>query len=267
MSNLVITFGGAAFDVTTAKIVNACAEQGLRLKVYDDRWLTKQKFYEENIRMFTRQPQHGFGFCCWKPHIIQQAFLTMEDGDCLLYVDADTYPVAPLKPLFDICEREGVVLFEEQGCVNKTWIKEDCFQAMNVPPTLVGVDGHALRDEIRDGIIACGRFQLYRKGNRMLETLVQEWKIYSLDPRCTFHEGSVDRSTDHPSFVKNSCEQSVLSVLAAQYKIPLHRTPDQNGWPVSPGCGKPGDDYPLTFIQVGDRGNLRDWSGSRFANV
>jgi hypothetical protein len=266
VSNTVITFGGAAFDVTTAKIVKACVQQGLNLRVYDDRWLTKTNFYADNLWIFQRQPQHGFGFCSWKPYIIQHALLSLEDGDCLLYVDADTYPVAPLAPLFDIAARHGVALFEEQGCVNKTWIKEDCFQAMATPAPLTDSDGHPLRDEIRDGIIACGRFQVYRKGNRMLDTFLQEWKIYSLDPRCTFHEGS-EANDDHPSFIKNSCEQSVLSVLAAMYKIPLHRTPDQNGWPVSKGCGQPGDDYPLTFIQVGDRGNLRDWSGSKFANV
>jgi hypothetical protein len=260
MSNMVITFGGAAFDVTTAKIVNACVQQGLKLRVYDDRWLTKTNFYADNLWIFQRQPQHGFGFCSWKPYIIQHALLSLEDGDCLLYVDADTYPVAPLAPLFDIAARDGISLFEEQGCVNKTWIKEDCIQTM-----CTGGD-EEFKWNVRNGTIACGRFQVYRKGNRMLDTFLQEWKIYSLDPRCTFHEGST-AAKDDPSFIKNSCEQSVLSVLAAQYMIPLHRTPDQNGWPVSKGCGQPGDDYPLTFIQVGDRGNLRDWSGSKFANV
>ena len=91
--------------------------------------------------------------------------------------------------------------------------------------------------------------------------------MYSLDPLCQFHEGS-KYLADDSSFIRNSCEQAVLSVLAHQFGIPLHRTPDQNGWPVAHnGTYKPEDQYPQLFCQDGARGNVNDLSGSRFRNV
>ena len=253
---ILITFGGRAYDAQT-KVVFLKPNRGCELKVYDDRWLIGTPFYQQNRWIFDRQPQHGFGFCSWKPYIIQHALRHSGAGDVVMYLDADTVPIADISCLFETAEREGIVLFEEQGCVNKTWIKGDCFAVMDV--------GGAAREAMH----ACGRFQLFRKGDWRNDQFLQEWLTYSLNRSCQFHEPSqMGYSPDDPSFIRNSCEQSVLSLLAAKYQIPLHRTPDQNGWPVAhDGTYKPDDKYPQLFQQVGARGDVSDLSGSRFRNI
>lgn len=258
MKSILITFGGAAYDHQTTKTYQfARPSNGVDVfKVYDDAWLVRTPFYEQNRWIFERQPQHGFGFCSWKPYIIQHALTYYADvGDVVMYLDADTYPLADLSCLFEMAFRDDIVLFEEQGCVNKTWIKGECFQAMDA----IGWS---------DKMIACGRFQLFQKHAYCTQQFLMEWLAYSLNRRCQFHEPSLNPNLDDPTFIKNSCEQSVLSLLAAKYDIPLHRTPDQNGWPVAHnGNYKPDDTYPQLFVQVGARGNVGDLSGSRFRNV
>jgi hypothetical protein len=254
---ILITFGGRAYDRQVGRQV-AYVTAGLRdieHRVYDDAWLITTPLYQLNRWIFERQPQHGFGFCCWKPYIIQHALHNFaQQGDVVMYLDGDTYPIADISCLFEHTERAAVMLFEEQGCICKTWVKEDCFRAMVVPA--------------HDAMIACGRFQLFREGDWRNEQFLQEWLAYSLNPRCMFHEGSVLPEMDDPSFIRNSCEQSVLSLLAHKYAIPLHRNPDQSGWPVAhDGKYKPEDTYPQLFVQDGARGDVRDLSGSRYRNV
>jgi hypothetical protein len=264
---ILITFGGKAYDAQTEQqrnfllIDNPQHARNYEHKVYDDRWLASTPFYAMNRWIFDRRPQHGFGFCSWKPYIILHALRTFaQTGDVVMYLDADTYPIADISCLFEHAGRghqKGIMLFEEQGCVNKTWIKGDCFDAMQV-------DGKGPTEAMH----ACGRFQLFKKGNWFNEQFLMEWLTYSLNPKCQFHEGSVIPGIDDASFLRNSCEQSVLSLLAFKYDIPLHRTPDQNGWPIAhDGTYKPEDRYQQLFVQDGSRGNIGDVSGSRFRNV
>jgi hypothetical protein len=257
MNRILITFGGSAYDRQIAK-QSRCLLAGIKHKVYDDAWLIRTPFYELNRWIFERKPRHGFGFCSWKPFIIWHALHNFaQQGDVVMYLDADTYPQGDFSELFEYAERRGIMLFEEQGCVNKTWIKQECFEAMYV-------DSH----EAHEAMHACGRFQLFRKGDYLNHQFLAEWQTYSLNPRCTFHGGSRAGVPDDLSFIRNSCEQSVLSLLARKYGIPLHRTPDQNGWPVAnEGAYKVEDSYPQLFVQDGNRGNVGDVSGSRYRNI
>jgi hypothetical protein len=256
---ILITFGGRAYDRQIERQGRAVA-LGIEHRVYDDRWLIGTPFFEKNRWIFERQPQHGFGFCSWKPYIIQHALENFAGPrGVVMYLDADTYPIADIGCLFEMAERHDIVLFEEQGCVNKTWIKRECFERMMVI------------ESAKEAMHACGRFQLFRKDEHKVYPIVTRfllaWQEFSLNPLCTFHEGSAEGGDD-PSFIRNSCEQSVLSLLAHRWGVPLHRTPDQNGWPVAyGGTYKPDDNYPQLFIQDGSRGDVNDLSGSRYRNV
>lgn len=277
---ILITFGGVAYDDQVERQRSALAGTGIEHRVFDDAWLMRTPFYEFNKWIFDREPQHGFGFCSWKPYIVDHALhYFCAPGDVVMYLDGDTFPVADISCLFDLARNEGITLFEEQGCVNREWTKADCFAAM-------GVLGQVPYYEATQ---ACGRFSLYRAGDYRVEQFLAEWQTYALNPMCTFHErSSVLPHLDDPAMLtgqgyKNSCEQSVLGNLAVKYGARPHRTPDQNGWPVArrgadgwhqPHCTcghcatyKPDDDYPQLFLQQWRSGNILDRTGSRFANV
>lgn len=263
MKKVLITFGGAAYDKTIAQTIrNAHGVDEVR--VYDDRWLMTTDFYRINKWVFEAESnvghRIGFGWCCWKPFIILEEFKRLNTGDVVLYVDADTYPIADLTPLFDIAQRERLVLFCEL-VDNKRFTKRDCFIAM-------GED----TEEAYSAPHSCGRFQLFQKGSWIVQQVLYEWLTYSLNPLCQVsdfrtEDGAVpsEYGEELPEFHRHSAEQSVLTLLAHKYGIKLHRVPCQYGWPAPPGFEA--DTYPQLFHQEYCMGDRADLSGSRFRNV
>jgi hypothetical protein len=262
MKKVYITFAGRAYDKTVALLNESALTFGVdELRVYDDAWLMRTLFYQINHCIFDREPKFGFGWCCWKPYIILQEMKRLEYGDKVLYVDADTYPIADLAPLYKM--DEPITLFESQGNPNRRFTQRDCFIAMAQD----GIDYY-------DAIHACGRFQVFQKGDYIAEQFLMEWLTYSLNPLCQFSDkrnehgkGPSRYGTELPEFYRNSAEQSVLTLLAAKYAIELHREACQFGWPAKPGHGQPGDTYPQLFHQQYCEGDRSDYSGSAYRNV
>ena len=178
-----------------------------------------------------------------------------------MYVDADTYPITDILPLYSF--DEPITLFESQGNPNKRFTKRDCFLAM-------GLDG----ERYWNATHACGRFQVFRKGDWIVDQFLQEWLTYCLNPRCQFADfrdsagnGPSILAPDFPEFHRHSGEQSILTLLAEKYKVKLHREACQFGWPKQPGHGQPEDTYGQIFHQQYCEGDRSDVSGSRFRNI
>lgn len=254
MKKVYVTFGGRAYDPSIAlTIQNQSIAKVDEVRVYDDAWLLASDFYRVNQWIFERKPQNHLGHCCWKPYILMDTMLRLNPGDVALYVDGDTHPINDLTPLFEIAQREKVVLFEATGCDNMRFTKAECFRTILQKPPF-----HSQH--------ACGRFQLFTAWDWFSIQLLMEWQAYMLNPLCQFDEGSTTMS-DHEEFFRNSADQSVLSMLALKYKIPLHREACQYGWPAHPGIGQPGDTYPQLFHQEWATGDRNDVSGSKWRNV
>lgn len=260
--NALVTFSGRAYDSLTKRTVDAstCVD---RIFVFDDRWMMDQHegYWHTNQWIFNAtcriqdEPtiyKHGFGWCSWKAHIIMEAFQYLQDGDVVLYLDADTFPIRDYSCLFDQCRKErGVMVFEEQAS-NLRFTKADVGAVMAVPVT--------------DGGMACGRFSLWQKGAFLAKQMLAEWWAYSINPRCTLWDRSV-LVKDQPEYYRNSTEQSVLTQLQRKYSLPLHRGPDLWGAP-QPGETRDMDLYPEPlFEQQWCTGDRSDYSGSSYRNV
>lgn len=257
VKRIVTTFSGAAYDSTTKLIVEQAPQFGVdEVRVYDDAWLLTTPYYQLNRWIFDREPKHGFGWCAWKAYILLEEMKRIDTGDIVLYLDADTYPIADLSPLFELAYFEPIILFEAQGCSNARFTTRDCFAVMGLP----------YGDSIMESQHACGRFALFKKGSLFVQQFLMDWYVYMLNPRCQFNEGST-LLPDHLGFGRHSADQSVLSCLAIKYGIPLHREACQNGWPAQPNTGQPEDTYPQLFIQRFREGDPSDLSGSRYRNV
>ncbi len=263
MSRILVTFGGRAYDATTERIVRDGPRLGAdEVLVYDDRWLLEivPDFRKLNSFLWETEKKFGFGWCAWKPFIlldqIGHPWAGRDDaGSSILYVDADTYPIADLTPIFEFAERDGICLFESQGNPNKRFTRRDCCVAMGL-------------DEERhwNARHACGRFSAFKVGDYRAWQFLCEWLTYSVNPMCQSLEPS-KYAAEFPEFARHSNEQSVLTLLASKYGIPLHREACQFGWPVSPNCGLAEDTYPQLFHQEYCTGNRSDLSGSRWRNV
>lgn len=268
MKKIVAVFSGRAYDETTWLTVERGPQMGAdEVVVFDDRWLIDQGFRDANRWLYDATPTplliqgdpqnhpHGFGFgwCAWKAFIVLSAFDRLQGGDVVLYMDADTYPVAPFGQLFDACSRAGgMFVFAEAGASSLRFTKADCFRAMGLP--------------IQETTHACGRCSLWQKGPFLTRQVLTEWWAYSVNPRCMFWDKSI-LGPDQPEYHRNSTEQSVLTNLALKYSIPLHRTPDQFGGAPPAADAPDADLYGQVFEQRYCTGNRLDLGGSSFFNA
>lgn len=250
MKKLLITFSGANYNATTQRIV----EQGRLLgaddvRVYDDKWLMTQDFYKQNRWLWDHPHKRGFGWYAWKPYIIWHALQSLNEGDAVMYVDADTAPVSYFGMLYERCVADGgVMLFASENHAQHEWCKQDCYDAMAQPVTLA-----------QAGV---ARFMLFQKGPWKAEQFLMEWLTYTVNPLCN----TFDVSTfEHPGFIEHRAEQAIMTNLAHKYGLKLYREACQAG----NGIDRDRDLYGLLFEQV-DQDTTHVTAeplGSRFQNV
>jgi hypothetical protein len=259
-----ITFGGAAYDTTVQKAMSAnerfaCLDEEW---IYDDRWLMETEFYQLNQWLWTYPhaiPQHpkasrGFGWFCWKPFIIMDALSRLEDGDIVLYVDADTYPIANYSRLFEVCHRDGgMMLFHAQGQPGEHWVKRDCMIVMGAG------------DSLRHKPAGVARFMLFQKGSWRVQQFLSEWLTYCINPYATTFEES-EIASEYPELHEHRTEQAIMTILAHKYGLHLYREACEFGNGAL-ADGVEADLYGQLFRQVGDTGAKDDFSGSRFRNM
>ena len=212
MRKIYITFGGDAYDEITKKIVSDGPRLGAdEVWVYDDVWLTDHDFYRQNRWLWDHPHKRGFGWYAWKPLIMIDALSRLNEGDIVLFTDADTYPVRDISVLFNICDKEGLMLFEVTGESNRIWCKRDCFIVMG-------------QDEPRyhDSQAAVARFMLFKKGDWRSTQLLSEWLAYCVNPRANTFDPSI-LGPELKEFKEHRCEQAILGLLAHKYGYRLYR--------------------------------------------
>lgn len=237
-----ITFSGSRYHETTEAIVNNANQLGAtQTVIYDDSWLIdkhpefiearKDIFYDEKGK-FTR----GFGWFCWKPFIILDALERFcDDGDVVLYSDADAFPTADLSPFFDYAEQHGAMFFAANGLIQRHWCKRDTMRFMQMD-----------FDEGRDRQAGNARYMLFAKGARLgadvvngkkidIETFLQKWLTLASNKDLTTFELSQDeypelsvKDENGKTHGQHRCEQAILTNLVNWYGIPWHRPPCQD---------------------------------------
>lgn len=257
--NYLATFSGDKYFATTKRIVEDSPRFGVdQVLVYDDIWLRNcRPGFWEKTKYFREHPnRRGVDWFCFKPFYIWDAFCRMNDGDVLLAVDADTYPIADLTPLYRRCvEDGGKMFFNCLGCPNRHWTKRDVF-------LLMGCD----EPKYHDAYQACARFMLLAKGGAFpVEKFLGEWLGFTCNPIINTFDASVMGQPDYEGFRENRCEQSVLGGLTVKYGCKLYREACGNG----NGGTEDWDVYPQCFIQSGDHTYhpTEATEGSSFRNV
>ncbi len=271
---ILITFSGSRYHLTTKKIVEDGPRLGCdKVWVYDDAWLktqtehcakTKWAFDDPNVR--------GVNWFAFKSYCIQHALGRCDVGDTVLFIDADTVPIADMTPLYDMAEKSPIILFAACNHSQKYWSKKDC----NV---LMGADHEWLRN--RQAGVA--RFMLFKKGGSItyapeerdpanskrvtVDQFLNEWLDWSCDQRASTFEPSKLYPEYTDGFIQHRTEQAILTNLSYKYNIPLHREADQ--WGNDFQADFPFDTYDQIFESTGvysyDPSGKRD--GSSFRNV
>lgn len=242
MRKIYITFGGKPYDPVTKKIVEDGVKFGAdEVWVYDDVWLMNQPFYTQNKWLWDHPHKRGFGWYAWKPFIIYHALQRLNDGDIVLFTDADCYPIANFSVLYDQCDKDGgVMLFSAISHRHYTWCKRDCYIVM-------GQDEPKYYD-VQHGV---ARFMLFQKGKWKATQFLMEWLTYCVNPLATTFDKST-LSTEPIGFKEHRTEQAIMTNLAHKYGLKLYREADQCGEPGSCTAEQSKQDrelYPQLFVQ------------------
>jgi hypothetical protein len=264
--NVLATYSGAKYHRTTQRIVEDAQRFGVdKVMVYDNHWLRAcRPAFVEKMKWFLEHPKtRGDGWFLWKPMVVLDAFRRLNDGDVLLFTDADTFAVADLTPLYDTCRANGgVMLFGARGIINKFYVKRDAF-------VLMGCD----EPKYHDALHTVARFMLFEKGGAFpVEKFLGEWLGFTANPMINTFDPSVILP-DYPTLIEPRAEQAVLSLLSIKYGVPLHREACEFGGPW-PGETQP-NELPIAhqyFSQIGGHsfapGYARDESvGSLYRNM
>lgn len=265
---ILITFSGARYHSTTEKIVRDGPRYGAsKVWVFDDIWLKTQKEHCEQTKWAFEHPQNrGVNWFCFKPYTIIKALERCQRGDIICFTDADCWPVADMSPLYDMCERDGIVLFAACSHQQRHWCKRDAMILQEMD-----------EDRWRDKQAGVARFMLFKKNALIqydddspylyfVDQFLRDWLRYTCDQRANTFDPSV-LAPEYPDLKEGRAEQAVLTNIAHWHSIPLHREADQWG----NGFEKdfPLDTYPQIFESTGvysyDPSGHRQ--GSKFRNV
>jgi hypothetical protein len=180
--------------------------------------LLREDFYHWNAWLWAHPHKRGFGWYAWKPYVILDALSKLNDGDIVLYIDADTVPIARLDVLFDCCAADdGFMLFASENHVQSDWCKRDCFIVM-------GQD----TPQYHNAQAGVARFMLFQKGSWAVSQFLSEWLAYCVNPLATTFDASV-LSDELSGFIEHRAEQAIMTNLAHKYGLKLYREACESG--------------------------------------
>src|SRR5271166_3085420 len=194
------TFSGEPYDESLYYALNNAPLLGIpqeNILVYDDKWYMQQEFVRVNSWLFDHPHKRGCGWYAFKPYVIIQAMSHLNDGDVLMWLDADTVPMQDVSVLYDLALKEDAVFFEvSPEKVQSKWCKRDCFIVM-------GLD----TPEYHNSQPGVARFMLFRKGSYKVEQFLNEWLIFCTHKLANTFDKSV-LGDELPGHVEHRCEQA-----------------------------------------------------------
>ncbi|HEY2825955.1 MAG TPA: hypothetical protein VGJ04_00015, partial [Pirellulales bacterium] len=139
-------------------------------------------------------------------------------GDVVVYSDSAIEFIADIHPLIEIClQGSGPMLFQTHDHLNIAWTKRDC---------LIGMDCDTPRFHRTQQLM--GGLQIYRRCETSSE-FVQSWLSYCFQEHLLTDSPNTCGLPNYPEFVEHRHDQSVLSLLAEKWRLPIYRDPSQWG--------------------------------------
>lgn len=183
----------------------------------------------------------GSGYWLWKPYYIAEQLKIMEDGDVLIYIDSGVAFTNDVQELVSLVrdQENGILLFENyQGSYQFKRIEGLPFDEYNIYQKLNCID-YSTKEEvftslnisdnkIRESFLVDAAFMMFCKNNSSI-SFVNHWlNLCTQEILLTDLPDQKIENKVSPYFGHRH-DQSILSVLAAQWGIELFRCPTQTG--------------------------------------
>ena len=175
-----------------------------------------ESFKESYKKIFSYK--RGAGLWLWKPYIINKALSLINNGDYLIYSEAASIYIRPIKYLVDSLEksRQDLMVFE-LPLITEQWTKRETFVRMQCEN-----DGYEKKNQISASFI------LVKKSFYSV-AFIKDYLSFCCD-EATISAVQFDKSIENSSnFIEHREDQSVLSLLSMKYKLKAFRDPSQYG--------------------------------------
>jgi len=221
MKKILVTFATDRFKKSMEHLIETSKPHFDGVASYNDKMI--EPFIKQNPQIF--QYKRGFGYWAWKPYIILETLKKLNDGDIVFYIDSGNSIINDLSPIMDQIgfRGNGIILFENrdgnhehQVWKNRMWTKYDCFHKMN-----------CLEEKYINGDQIDGSYIISEKNEFTLK-FYEEYLNYCLDPEIITDIPN-KYGQNFPEFKDHRHDQSILSLLAIKYGIPLYNSPSEWG--------------------------------------
>lgn len=234
MNKIVVSFASGTKWYRSQNSLNASAKKhGFTGAIsYTD--LNKQWDFVKKYKDITKETR-GFGFWQWKPLIILDAMNQVKDGDIVAYIDSGNTIINNLDSIFTLCDEREIILFDNRDGnyqhtthKNINWTKRDCFVLMECD-----------EEKYYNAPQIDASYQFYKKTDRVMSFL-NEYNSYCSNENIISDLPNITKA-NLPEFIDHRHDQSILSLMAVKYNIPL--LPEPSEW----GNYLPDRPYPQLF--------------------
>ena len=216
MRIIFLTFANSNY-MCTDRIANQAKEFSLFDKIIQ---LTEVDIaeYIKKHRNFINNNPPGFGKWIWKPKIIYDTLLKMEDNEILFYADAGTYLNINGKNRFleyiDILKKEenSLLTFSTNGYLAKSFVKSDAIIHYN-------------NNFYNENSYACYAGIILIKKNQKSLSLIKDW--LDLCENYHFLDSSPSLNPEKNFYIGNDSDNGLFNLCLSKYKINHSIYPDE----------------------------------------
>lgn len=213
MSLIFVTFADHNFVDKQNSLSKNVRESGHLALNYSYDWILKTNFYLKNKHILDQS--RGCGYWLWKPYVIRHALKTkLKKEDILVYIDCgdifynNVDGISFQEALSSSMDGKDN-LFITYYNHNATWTKRDCFVLMNCDSDL-----YWNASQLEAGVS-------FWKNTEASIDLIDEWTKYCEDDRILTDKENECGLPNFSSFKDHRHDQSVLTNLAAKYRLPV----------------------------------------------
>ena len=207
----VLTFGKGNFVESQKNLVDKLKSIGVQNIIVKTDSDLPESFQKEfsNILQYKR----GYGYCIWKPYIIQQELNILQEDEILIYIDSTDYPESLFFDIVSSHLEKNDLFLVNRGYNHGQWTKRDCF-------VLMECDEKKYHDHVQ---LEAGVLGL--KKTEFTQKLISEWFEYSKNENILTEIPNISGQENLPTFREHRYDQSILTNLSIKYNLNSFRFP------------------------------------------
>lgn len=205
MKRYLITFGDESFRDSMKRI----KQEALKCEVFDEILCFSPKDVSEDLRnSCVYKIKRGFGLWSWKPDVILQTLLRMEDGDILVYADSgcSLYPSKEWVKYFSLLEHNDILAFRTHH-KNIEWTRKSIIDFFGFDKSWYKLFQYA------------ATVIFFKKNSSSLQ-FVERWRAIMMNFPSLVQDVPPEKIKDeNPAFIENRHDQAVFSALVYENKL------------------------------------------------